>query len=163
MPEYLLVTDPDGTNRIVEKTKKILSFIDKQNETQGEYQRRKKGQTFENEQLATAYLIEHPRDNQYSPIPKVGILQNQNADLKNENDRLKELVAKLQAGSSQSQNAPYIPGSTSQSTVSQMNVVDTLAKIRTLESTAEIALLIKGDTRQTVIDAANAKIKSLTK
>jgi len=97
MPKYILLTDPDGTNRTVPETAK--NFVIKQNDAWKEEERVKIGQTFEDEETANEYVKNNPVVTGHSPIKKVEVLNNalqsKNAELKAKDDEIEKLKVLL--------------------------------------------------------------------
>lgn len=97
MPKYILITDPNGANRVVPESAK--AFVIKQNDAWKEEERLKIGQTFEDEETANEYVIKNPMVVGHSPIKKVEVLNNalqsKNAELKAKDDEIATLKALL--------------------------------------------------------------------
>lgn len=153
MPEFILLTDPDGTNRIVPKTPKMINFIDKVNAGEVENKQIKKGITFPSEEAGNAYLSENPKVHGHSPIAKVGMLQN---IVKDQQDEIAQLKAALAAKSQEKQSTPPPPADNE-----PIGVRETLALIPTLKTVAELESLLVNEERKTVVEAVNKAITKL--
>jgi len=159
MPVVYLITDPDGTRRVAPKTEKTLNFLQKHNALQGE-DKRYKWEEYPNDEAAEEFIHKNgSRDNQHSPIPKVAMLSSLVKDQQSEIEQLKALLA---ASESKKNNpVPQISGPGEEDTdKTTLSVVDTLEKLKTLKTEKQINALIEGETRKTILDAAE---KSLLK
>jgi hypothetical protein len=160
MPEYILVTDPDGMNRVIIKDPKNINFITRQNDAEKAAGRENKmlkiGQTFPNEESANAYVMANKVVHGHSAVPKVATLQTALRDSQNEIEVLK---AKLAAAENKVQSTPFLapPAQPTE----KLNVIDTLAKIKNIDNEAELKAMFEGETRDTVLNALNKAIEKI--
>jgi hypothetical protein len=152
MPEYILITDPDGTNRTVQKTQRNVNFIARLNEVEVEAKRLKIGKTFASEQEANDYIAENKVTIGHSPVAAVGTLKNVVKEQQSEIDALKAQIQKMAQAQA--------PSATAQA--EQPNVVKTLEKLKALTTVEEIEQMLVGEERSTIINEGKKLIKKLS-
>lgn len=152
MPEGYLITKPDGTRHAVLKTNAMTEFLQMHNSICQDHERIK--YVSMDEQKAESIIhTEGVMDNSYSPVPKVGVLQNV---VKSQQQEIENLKAQLL-------EAQQVPTSDIEdSTKEELTVVKTLEKLNSLTTIEEIQELLVGEERGTVINAANKLIKKLS-
>ena len=155
--EYILVTDPDGTNRAVQKTQKTVNFIARLNEVEVEAKRLKIGRTFASEAEANEFIANNKVTIGHSPVQAVGTLKNVVKEQQSEIEALKAQIQKM----AQAQ-ATAVPHLDVEELEPQMNVVKTLEKLKTLTTVEEVRELLIGEERSTIIREGNALIKRLS-
>lgn len=153
MPEYILVTDPDGTNRTVQKTQKAVNFIARLNENEVEAKRLKIGQTFASEEEANAFIANNKVTIGHSPIQAVGTLKNVVKEQQSEIETLKATIQRM------AQTATVVE--TKIEDEQPLNVVKTLEKLRELTTAEEIRAMLVGEDRLTIIKEANKMLEKL--
>lgn len=152
MAEYLILTDPNGTNRTVMKSKRMLEYLHSHNATNGQENTIKIGQTFPSEEEANAYVAANPVDNSHSTNPRETMYKTLATEQQSEIDRLKALLAEAEAAKASPEQS---------AAPSLLNVPKTLELLKTLTSKEEIENILVGETRTTIINAAKLRLTEI--
>ena len=150
MAEYVILTDSNGTRRVVLKSNRTMQFIQKNNAVQGQENKFTIGETFPNEELANKFVADNQYDNEHNQTQKEALYK---GVVKSQKTEIEQLKAQIQSMSMKSESEAPQP---------LVNVADTLLILKDLKTIKEVNKLLEGEERATIINAANKLITKLS-
>lgn len=151
MPQVYLVTKADGTRHVTTQNNAKLKFLERQNVLL-KPEEKLKWVSMDKAEALQLIKTKGFIDPNHSNVPKVNILQKQVSEKDNE-------IAQLRALLAEKENEVKAPVIIDVGEKEQLNGTQTIELINNAKSVTEIDFIIDGDTRTTVINAAN-KAKS---